>query len=414
LSDPDGALGGLRVIDLTRVLAGPLCSMWLGDMGADVVKIEQPGKGDDTRDWGPPFAAGESAYFLGVNRNKRSVTLDLSSEPGLAILGRLIEGADVVIDNFKLGTLERWGLTDAWYDENAPRVVRATISGYGSSGPRAGMPGYDFILQAETGLMAITGEPEGESMKLGVAIVDICTGMLATISVLGALAARERTGRGQRTEVALHDTGIQMLANVAANHLISGEDAARYGNGHPNIVPYRTYPTAEGELALTIGNDSQFARFARLVGQPDWANDPRFARNADRVANRDLVDGMVRDVLGERTRAEWIVALEAEGIPCGPINTVTEALSSAQTAARTMVERVDHPTAGTIPLVGIPFQMFGTPASVRRPPPTLGQHSREILVDELALDDDEVAALVAAGVTTLGSVADEQEERDNR
>ena len=288
MTDPDGALEGLKVVDLTRVLAGPLCAMWLGDMGADVVKIEQPGKGDDTRSWGPPFVAGESAYFLGVNRNKRSITLDLRSEAGLAILRRLIEDADVVVDNFKIGTLDRWGLTDAWYDDNAPRAVRATISGYGSSGPRAGMPGYDFILQAETGLMAITGEPDGESMKLGVAIVDICTGMLATIAVLGALSARDRTGRGQRTEVSLHDTGIQMLANVAANHLISGADAARYGNGHPNIVPYRTYPTADGELALTIGNDAQFARFAELVGHPEWESDPRLARNADRVDNRDL------------------------------------------------------------------------------------------------------------------------------
>jgi succinate--hydroxymethylglutarate CoA-transferase len=405
---PGGPLEGSRVVDLTRVLAGPLCAMWLGDMGADVVKIEQPGKGDDTRGWGPPFVAGESAYFLGVNRNKRSLTLDLRSEPGLAILRRLIVGADVVIDNFKIGTLDRWGLTDDWYEENAPRAVRATISGYGSTGPRAGMPGYDFILQAETGLMAITGEPGGGSMKLGVAIVDICTGMLATMSVLGALAARERTGLGQRTEVTLHDTGIQMLANVAANHLISGEDAVRYGNGHPNIVPYRTYPTADGELALTIGNDGQFARFAELVGHADWVTDPRFTTNAGRVENRDLVDGMVGDVLRLRTREEWITALEAEGIPCGPINTVAEALGSAQTAARGMVERVDHPTAGSIPIVGIPFKLSGTPASVRLPPPTLGQHSREILVDELGLDDEELVALVADGVTSFDRGEPEQ------
>lgn len=381
-----GALEGLRVVDLTRVLAGPLCTMWLGDMGADVVKVERPGSGDDTRSWGPPFAGGESAYFLGVNRNKRSVTIDLSRPEGVDLIKGLIVDADVVVDNFKLGTLQRWGLTDEWFDEQAPQAVRCTISGYGSSGPRAGMPGYDFILQAESGLMSITGVPGGESMKLGVAIVDVCTGMLATISILGALQARERTGRGQRAEVNLHDTGLQMLANVAANHLISGEDAVRYGNGHPNIVPYRTYRAADGELALAVGNDAQFARFAEVCGHPEWAADERFARNRDRVVNRMLIDALVADVMLEHTRAEWVELLEPVGIPAGPINTVAEALASEQAKVRDMVVQVDHPTAGSISLVGIPFSFDSTPATVRRPPPRLGEHTTEVLGELLTLD----------------------------
>lgn len=377
----EGALAGLRVVDLTRVLAGPLCTMWLGDMGADVIKIERPGAGDDTRSWGPPFAGTESAYFLGANRNKRSVEVDLASDDGKEILKKLIATADIVVDNFKIGTLERWGFTDEWFDAEAPTVVRCTISGYGSSGPKAGKPGYDFILQAESGLMAITGEPDGESMKLGVAIVDICTGMFATISVLGALAARSRTGKGQRCEVSLHDTGIQMLANVAANQLLSGTDAGRYGNGHPNIVPYRTYPASDGELAVAVGNDRQFVKFAGLLGHPEWAEDDRFVRNRDRVNNREVIDGLVRDVLMTKTRADWIEILDPAGIPSGPINSVAEALSSEQTLARAMVTEIDHPGAGMQSIVGIPFLMFGTPPSVRRPPPLLGEHTDEVFAE---------------------------------
>ncbi|MGI9607179.1 MAG: CaiB/BaiF CoA transferase family protein [Acidimicrobiales bacterium] len=398
-SEP-GALDGLRVVDLTRVLAGPLCAMWLGDMGAEVIKIERPGSGDDTRAWGPPFVGTESAYFLGVNRNKRSLTLDLTHDEGRAVLGDLIVGADIVVDNFKIGTLERWGFSDEWYDEHAPHAIRCTVSGYGSSGPKAGMPGYDFILQAESGLMSISGEPDGGAVKLGVAIVDICTGMLATISILGALEARHRTGRGQRTEVSLHDSGIQMLANVAANHLASGEDAGRYGNGHPNIVPYRTYPAADGELAVSVGNDGQFARFAELLGHPEWADDQRFIRNRDRVANREDIDALVGEAIATRTRAEWIADLEPVGIPCGPINTVAEALASEQTLAREMVTTIEHETAGSVRMVGIPFQMFGTPAVVSKPPPRLGQHSAAIL-EEAGLDPERIRTLVAAGITTL-------------
>lgn len=397
-----GALDGLVVLDLTRILAGPLCTMWLGDMGAEVIKVEQPRGGDDTRAWGPPFVDAESAYFLAVNRNKRSVTLDLRTDAGVDLLRRLIARADVVVDNFKLGTFDRWGLDDRWFDEHAPTAVRCTISGYGSTGPKAGQPGYDFILQAETGLMAVTGLAGGESTKMGVPIVDISTGMFATITVLGALVARERTGTGQATEVCLHDTGIQLLSNVAGNFLATGEEAVRYGNGHANIVPYRTYRTADGELAVTVGNDEQFTKLAGALGHPEWVADPRFARNQDRVVNRAAIDDLIDEAMSSRPRAEWVALLAAAGVPSGAINSVSEALSSQQTAARRMVTEVEHPHAGAISVVGVPFQMFGTPASVRRPPPVLGAHSREVLTKDLGLTVDEVDELAAAGVTTLG------------
>ena len=393
----EGALSGLKVVDLTRVLAGPLCTMTLGDMGADVIKIEQPGHGDDTRAWGPPFVGELSAYYLAVNRNKRSLTLDLNSEEGRDLLGRLIGNADVVIDNFKLGTMARWGFDDAWFEANAPASVRCSITGYGSSGLKAGMTGYDFILQAETGLMAITGDPAGSPMKLGVAIVDICAGMMAAIAILGALQARTRTGRGQHCEVSLHDVGLQMLVNVAANHFVSGEEPGRYGNAHPNIVPYRTYPAADGDLAIGVGNDGQFEAFARALGRPDWSTDPRFARNQDRVRNRDEIDGQVAGVLASKTRAEWIELLDGAGIPVGPINLVSEALAGPQAKARDMVVETNHPTVGVIRMVGLPLRFSETPASIRLPPPDLGGDTGSILA-ELGLGQGEIDSLREKGI----------------
>jgi succinate--hydroxymethylglutarate CoA-transferase len=389
----DGPLAGIRVLDLTRILAGPLCTMMLGDMGADVIKVEPPETGDDTRTWGPPFLAGDAVYFLGVNRNKRSLTLNMAVPAGQKILAGLIEKADVLIDNFKLGTLEKWGFTDAWFERQAPRLVRCSITGYGSSGPKAALPGYDFILQAESGLMSICGEPEGKPTKYGVAIVDVCTGMLASNSILAALNARERTGKGQKVELSLYETSLAMLVNVAASYLAAGRNAGRFGNGHPSIVPYTSYQTADAMLALGVGNERQFARLADVLGHPEWAKDARFASNGARVENRAAIDGLISEALSHDKADAWLAKLKATGIPCGKINSVAQALDDPQTAARQMTETIEHPTVGALKMLGIPFKFSDTACSVRRPPPTLGQHSEEILSGELGLDDKAIADL---------------------
>ncbi len=389
----DGPLAGIRVLDLTRILAGPLCTMMLGDMGADVIKVEPPETGDDTRTWGPPFLASDAVYFLGVNRNKRSLTLNMAVPAGQKILAGLIEKADVLIDNFKLGTLEKWSFTDAWFERHAPRLVRCSITGYGSSGPKAALPGYDFILQAESGLMSICGEPEGKPTKYGVAIVDVCTGMLASNSILAALNARERTGKGQKVELSLYETSLAMLVNVAASYLAAGRNAGRFGNGHPSIVPYTSYQTADAMIALGVGNERQFARLADVLGRAEWAKDARFASNRARVENRTVIDGLISEALSHDKADAWLAKLKAAGIPCGKINSVAEALEDAQTAARKMIETIEHPTVGTLKMLGIPFKFSDTACSVRRPPPTLGQHSEEILSGELGLDDKAIANL---------------------
>jgi succinate--hydroxymethylglutarate CoA-transferase len=390
----DGALAGTRIIDLTRILAGPLCTMMLGDMGAEIVKVEPPGGGDDTRGWGPPFAAGESAYFLGINRNKRSLTLNLAAPAGQGVLKKLLESADVLVDNFKLGTLAKWGFTDAWFEAHAPRLVRCQITGYGSSGPKAALPGYDFILQAESGLMSICGEPDGVPTKYGVAIVDVCTGMLACNAILGALNARGRTGKGQKVEVSLYESSLAMLVNVAANCLVAGRGGGRFGNGHPSIVPYTTYPTADAMIALAVGNDAQFARAAEVLGHPEWAKDARFATNRARVENRKVIDGLIAEAFRGDSAQTWVEKLRAVGVPCGLINSVMQALDDPHTAARRMVETVPHPTIGELKMLGVPFKFSGTPAKVRRAPPTLGQHTDEVL-GELGMDAAAIAKLRA-------------------
>ena len=389
----NGPLAGTRVVDLTRILAGPLCAMMLGDMGAEVIKIEPPGTGDDTRGWGPPFIAGEAAYFLGINRNKRSLTLNLAAPAGQAVLRDLLARADVVIDNFKLGTLAKWGFSDAWFDEHAPRLVRCQITGYGSTGPKAQLPGYDFILQAESGLMSICGPAEGGPTKYGVAIVDVCTGMLACNAILAALNARGRTGKGQKVEVSLYESSLAMLVNVAANVLVTGKGGGRFGNGHPSIVPYTTYSAADAMMALAVGNDTQFARTAGVLGHPEWAQDARFATNRARVENRALIDGLIGAALAADKVDSWLARLKAAGVPCGRINTVAQALDDPHTAARRMVETVPHPAIGELKMLGIPFKFSATPASVRGAPPTLGQHTDEILQRQLGLDAAAISAL---------------------
>jgi len=389
-----GPLAGLRVIDLTRVLAGPFCTMTLGDMGADVIKIEPPGTGDDTRSWGPPFLEGESTYFMSVNRNKRSLTLNLATTAGQVILATLVKGADVLIDNFKLGTLERWGFTDDWFEASAPHLIRCSITGYGTSGPRASLPGYDFILQAESGLMSICGTADGEPTKYGVAIVDICTGMLACNAILAALNVRHASGRGQKVAVSLYETSLAMLGNIGQAFLATGRGGERrYGNGHPSIVPYTSYHASDGMIALAVGNDSQFAKCAAALGHPEWASDPRFARNRDRVANRDTVDGMINDAFAGDTVDNWIAKLKAAGVPCGRISSVGQALTDPHAAARQMVETVEHPVVGPLKVIGMPFKFSATPGSVRRAPPVLGQHTEEILVGELGMDAQAIDTL---------------------
>jgi succinate---hydroxymethylglutarate CoA-transferase len=389
----NGPLAGIRVLDLTRILAGPLCTMMLGDMGADVIKVEPPETGDDTRAWGPPFLADDAVYFLGVNRNKRSLTLNMAVPEGQKVLAGLIQKADVLIDNFRLGTLEKWGFADAWFERHAPRLVRCSITGYGSSGPKAALPGYDFILQAESGLMSICGEPDGRPTKYGVAIVDVCTGMLASNSILAALHARERIGKGQKVELSLYETSLAMLVNVAASYLAAGRNAGRFGNGHPSIVPYTTYQTADGMIALGVGNERQFARVAEVLGHPEWAKDAQFTSNRARVENRSVIDGLINAALSHDKADAWLAKLKAAGIPCGKINSVAEALDDAQTAARRMIETIEHPATGALKMLGIPFKFSATACSVRRPPPTLGQHSEEILSGELGLDDKAIAEL---------------------
>jgi succinate--hydroxymethylglutarate CoA-transferase len=394
MTDPaNGPLAGIRVVDLTRILAGPLCTMMLGDMGADVIKIEPPDKGDDTRSWGPPFAGGEAAYFLGVNRNKRSLTLNMAVPAGQKILAGLIEKADVLIDNFRIGTLEKWGFIPAWFDEHAPRLIRCSITGYGSSGPRSALPGYDFILQAESGLMSICGEPDGVPTKYGVAIVDVCTGMLASNAILAAINARHRTGKGQKVELSLYETSLAMLINVAQNYLTAGRNGGRFGNGHPSIVPYTTYRAADAMIAIGIGNERQFARCAEVLGHPEWAKDERFNSNRARVENREAIDGLLNAALAHGAADIWLGKLKAVGVPCGKINSVAEALDDPHTAARRMVETVEHPVIGTLKMLGIPFKFSDTACSVRRGPPTLGQHSDEVLAKELGLDHQAIAEL---------------------
>jgi succinate--hydroxymethylglutarate CoA-transferase len=389
----NGALAGVHVLDLTRILAGPLCTMMLGDMGAEVVKVEPPGRGDDTRQWGPPFIAGESTYFLSINRNKRSLTLNLAAPPGQEILTRLIGQADVLIDNFKLGTLEKWGFSDAWFETHAPRLVRCSITGYGSTGPKAALPGYDFVLQAESGLMSICGEPDGTPMKYGVAIVDVCTGMLACNAILAALNARHQTGRGQKVELSLYETSLAMLVGVAVSYLTTKSGDGRYGNGHASLVPYATYRAADAMMVIAVGNDTQFAKCAAVLGHPEWSEDARFKINRARVERRALLDGLINEVLRQDSAAAWLAKLKAVGVPCGRINSVAQALDEPHTAARRMVETVEHPVVGELKLLGIPFKFSDTPASVRRAPPTLGQHTDDILAQDLGIDAKAIAQL---------------------
>ncbi len=385
-----GPLAGIRVLDLSRVLAGPYCAQMLGDAGADVIKVESPA-GDDTRAWGPPFLAGcepqpgrpgDSAYYVSCNRNKRGIVLDLTTPHGQEALCRLVARADVLIENFKPGTMERWGLgyEDVLRPLN-PRLVYVNISGYGRTGPDADLPGYDFVAQAVGGLMSITGEPEGDPMKVGVAVTDLTTGMMAAFAVCAALIARQATGRGQRVDLSLLETQVAWLANVGQSYLVSGQPPRRWGNAHPSIVPYELFHAADRPIVVGVGNDAQFARFCAVLGRPEWAADERFATNPARLRHRRELVGLIARELRTRPAAEWLAAMRAAGVPSGPVRTIPEVFADPQVLARGMKVECNHPVAGLISLIGIPFKFSDTPATVRRPPPRWGEHTAEVLAE---------------------------------
>jgi len=391
-----GLLEGIRVLDLSRVLAGPYCAMILGDLGAEVIKIEQPGQGDETRTWGPPYAGGESAYYLCANRNKKSVTLNLQHEEGRRILKNLIRCSDILIENFRAGTMERWGLSYEDLEPLHPGLVYCRISGYDPNGPDRDRPGYDFVIQAESGLMSITGPVEGPPMKVGVAIVDVVAALYAAIAILAALVERQRSGRGQKIEISLFECALASLVNVASNYLISGQPPKRYGNAHPNIVPYEAFETADGYIVIAVGNNRQFRALCESIGRRELAEDPRFATNPGRVENRDLLIPILRGIFRERTTEEWLRLLLSIGIPAGAVRTIPEALFSPQ--ALSMVVEVSHPTAGRIPMVRSPLHFSRTPVRMIQHPPILGEHTQQVLVDLLGYDRETIEQLHTLGI----------------
>ncbi len=386
------------MLDLSRVLAGPYCTMMLGDLGADVIKVERPGLGDDTRQWGPPFAAGESAYYLCCNRNKQSLTLNLKSAAGSEIAARLAERCDVLVENFLPGTLDGWGLSYETLSQKNPRLVYCSITGFGQTGPRRDEPGYDIMIQALAGVMSITGEASGPPMKVGVAISDITSGIFACNAILAALYARERTGKGDRIDIALFDSTIAWLANVGSNYLVSGVVPQRQGTAHPNIVPYQAFEAADMSLIIAVGNDGQFVKFCAVLGRTDLAADARFKTNALRVENRETLVPEVAAEVGKRTAGEWLHTLEQAGIPCGPVNTVDRVFADPQTAAREMLIEVPHPTIGPLKLAGTPLKMASLNQPPRRPPPLLGEHTDEVLANVLKLTVGEIEQLRKSGV----------------
>jgi len=391
-------LQGLLVVDLTRVLSGPYCTMLLGDMGARVIKIEQPGRGDDTRAWGPPFVGAESAYFLSINRNKESLTLDLKQQAARPLLERLLDRADVLVENFRPGAMERLGFGYDTVSARWPRVVYCSISGFGQTGPRRDQPGYDAVVQAEAGLMSITGETGGPALRLGVAIADLVSGMFAAQGIALALLARERSGRGQLVDIGMLDATAALLTYQAAIYFATGSAPGRLGNRHPTIVPYETFEAADGEFVLAVGNDDLWRRFCRGIGLSDLADDPRFATNRLRIEHYAALRPQLAGQLRTRTRAEWIALLHAEGVPCGSVRDVAEVLHDPHLAARSMIETIEHATLGAVRVLGVPVKLSDTPGTVRTAPPTLGQHTDQILRTDLCLTDAEIAHLRKAQV----------------
>ena len=388
-----GALDGVRVLELSRHLAGPYCAMMLGDLGAEVIKVERPGAGDETRHWGPPFVGGESAYFLCCNRNKKSITLNLKEKRGAAIVQELARNSDVLIENFRIGGAAKLGLSYTELKAINPRLIYCSISGFGHTGSDRKLAGYDSLIQGRGGFMSITGERNGTPMKVGVAIVDVAAALFACNAILAALYARERNGEGQHLDISLFDSQIALLANVGSSYLCSGDVPQRWGNTHASIVPYQAFQAADAFFVLAIGNDGQWQRFCELSDMSAWAEDTRFATNPQRVAHRNVLIPMMETLLRRKTVAEWLQLCADADVPAGPVNTLDKVFGDSQALARGMLVEMPHPTAGTVRLAGTPFNLSTTPAQMRLPPPTLGQHTDEILKKLLELDDDAIAEL---------------------
>jgi len=380
-----GPLDGVRVLDLTRVVAGPYCSMFLGDLGAEVVKVEQPGMGDDTRGWGPPFAGGESAYYLCINRNKQSLTLDIKSKRSVELLRELVKVADVIIENFRPGTMERLRLGEKELRELNPRLIYASLTGFGADGPMSDWPGYDLIVQAWGGLMSITGTPEAEPVKVGVAIIDLVAGLMLGKAITAALYAREKIGVGQRIDTSLLEAEVASLINVGSNYLVGGKVPTRWGNAHPNIVPYQNFKTADGYLVIGVASEVIWKRFCQAIGRAELIDDNRFADNSKRVANRVELIRLLGEIFLQRNNAAWFKLLTDAEVPCAPVQTIDQVFQAPQVLHRDMLMEVEHPTAGKIRMAGIPVKFSVTPASVRMPPPLLGEHNSEILKNWLGM-----------------------------
>ena len=404
-----GALSHLRVLDLSRVLAGPWSGQILADLGAEVIKVERPGNGDDTRAWGPPFlkdadgeSTGEAAYYLSANRNKQSVTIDFTRPEGQQLVRELAAKSDILIENFKVGGLEAYGLDYASLKQLNPDLIYCSITGFGQTGPYAKRAGYDFMIQGLGGLMSLTGRPAGEEgagpVKVGVALTDILTGLYSTVAILAALAHRQHRGGGQHIDMALLDVQVACLANQAMNYLTTGVSPQRLGNAHPNIVPYQDFPTADGDFILTVGNDSQFRKFAEVAGRPEWAEDSRFATNTLRVANRSVLVPLIRQATVFKTTAEWVSQLEAVGVPCGPINDLAQTFADPQVQARGLAVELPHALAGRVPQVASPIRLSETPVEYRNAPPLLGEHTAQVLERVLGLSSGAVESLRRSGV----------------
>ena len=399
-------LAGIRIFDLTRILAGPTCTQLLGDLGADVIKVERPGIGDDTRSWGPPYVkdadgndTSESAYYLSANRNKRSITIDLRSAEGIALGKRMIAKCDVLIENFKVGSLAKLGLGYDDLKDEFPGLVYCSVTGFGQTGPYAERTGYDFLAQGLGGIMSVTGAPDGEPMKVGVGIADVMTGMYASTAILAALRHRDATGEGQHVDTCLLDTQVSWLINEGTNYLVSGKIPTKLGNEHPNIVPYKVFGTSDGYVILAVGNDRQFQDWCRCAGAEDIAADPDFATNPLRIVNRKRLYEAMPAYMENKTTAEWLEILASAKVPCSPVNNIEQVFENEQVQAREMRIEMDHPKAGSgkVPLIGNPLKMSVTPPQYRKAPPVLGQHTDEVLAEMLGLDETEIAGLKAAG-----------------